>query len=68
MQIQHSKMHIIPLTTEIAVEAGMMKLPGISLADAVIAASARAAGASVVTNDPHFSRMGIEITGTRDFS
>jgi predicted nucleic acid-binding protein len=63
MQVQASKLEMIPLRPEIAVEAGLLKQTGISLADAIIAASARAAGASVVTNDPHFSRMGVETTG-----
>jgi predicted nucleic acid-binding protein len=63
MQVQGSKLQLIPLSAEIAVEAGMLKRPGISVADAIIAASARAAGAAVVTNDPHFSEMGIEVRG-----
>ncbi len=63
MQIQHSKLNLIPLTAEIAVDAGTIKRPGISVADAIIAASARSVGASVVTNDPYFSEMGIEVTG-----
>ena len=63
MQIQHSKLTLIPLTAEIAVDAGTIKRPGISVADAIIAASARSVGASVVTNDPHFSEIGVEVTG-----
>jgi predicted nucleic acid-binding protein len=63
MQIQHSKLDLIPLTAEIAVDAGIIKRPGISVADAIIAASARSVNASVVTNDPHFSEMGVVVTG-----
>jgi predicted nucleic acid-binding protein len=63
MQIQHSKLHLIPLTAEIAVDAGTMKRPGISVADAIIASSALSVGASVVTKDPHFSQMGVGVTG-----
>ena len=63
MQIQHSKLTLIPLTAEIAVDAGTIKRPGIPVADAIIAASARSVGASVVTNDPHFSEIGVEVTG-----
>jgi predicted nucleic acid-binding protein len=63
MQVLHSKLNVIPLSPEIAIHAGTLKLPGISVADAIIAASAASAGASVVTNDPHFSAMGVEITG-----
>ena len=63
IQVQGSKLQLIPLSAEIAVEAGMMKRPGISEADAIIAASAVSAGASVVTNDPHFNEMGVEVVG-----
>ena len=63
MQVLHSKLNVIPLTAEIAVDAGTIKRTGISMADAVIAASALSVGASVVTKDPHFSEMGVEVTG-----
>lgn len=63
MQVQGSKLSLVPLSAEIAVEAGMLKQPGISVADAIIAASAWAAGAAVVTNDPHFLEMGVEVSG-----
>lgn len=62
LQIQHSKLNLIPLTAEIAVDAGIIKRPGISVADAIIAASAGSVDASVVTNDPHFSEMGVDVT------
>jgi len=63
MQIRGSNLNIIPLIPEIAIEAGLLKQPGISIADAIIAASARSVGAAVVTNDPHFSAMGVEVSG-----
>jgi predicted nucleic acid-binding protein len=63
MQVQGSKLNIIPLTPEIAVEAGLLRQPGISVADAIIAASARAAGAAVVSNDSHFIEMGVDVRG-----
>jgi predicted nucleic acid-binding protein len=63
MQVQGSKLCLVPLSAEIAVEAGILKRQGISIADTIIAASARAAGAAVVTNDPHFPEMGIEVSG-----
>jgi predicted nucleic acid-binding protein len=63
MQIQHSKLNLIPLTAEIAVDAGTIKQQGISVSDAIIAASALSVGASVVTNDPHFAQMGIAVIG-----
>lgn len=62
MQVRGSHLNMIPLTPEIAVDAGTMKRPGISVADAIIAASAISVGASVVTNDSHFSEMGVEVT------
>ena len=65
MQIRGSNLNIIPLIPEIAVEAGLLKQPGISIADAIIAASARSVGAAVVTNDPHFSALGVEVNGYR---
>ena len=61
MQVLHSKLNVIPLSAEIAIRAGMLKRPGISVADAIIAASALSVKASVVTNDQHFSWMGIDV-------
>jgi len=63
MQVLHSKLNVIPLSAEIAIQAGTLKRPGISIADAIIAASALSVDASVVTNDPHFSQMGVEVIG-----
>jgi len=65
MQIRCSNLNIIPLIPEIAIEAGLLRQPGISIADAIIAASARSVGAAVVTNDPHFSALGVEVNGYR---
>ena len=62
MQVLHSKLNVIPLSAEIAIRAGILKRSGISIADAIIAASALSVDASVVTNDPHFSEMGLEVT------
>ena len=63
MQVQGSKLQLIPLSAKIAVEAGLMKRPGITVADTIIAASALSAGASVVTNDSHFAEKGIGVRG-----
>lgn len=65
MQVLHSKLNVIPLSAEIAIRAGTLMCPGISIADAIIAASALSVDASVVTNDSHFSEMGIDVTGYR---
>lgn len=62
-QIQSSKLNLIPLAPEIAVEAGLIKQQGISVADAIIAASAQSVGAVVITNDEHFTDMGVVVTG-----
>jgi predicted nucleic acid-binding protein len=61
MQILHSKMNAVSLTPEIAVKAGTTKRTGISVADAIIAASALSVNASVVTNDPHFAAMDVPV-------
>ena len=63
MQILHSKMKTVSLTPEIAMQAGTLKRPGISVADAIIAASALSVGASVVTSDPHIAAMGVHVIG-----
>ncbi|MDD1687253.1 PIN domain-containing protein [Methanoregula sp.] len=61
MQVQGSKLNLIPMSPEIAVDAGMLKRPGISVADVIIAATALSVGASVVTNDPHFTELGVGV-------
>lgn len=61
MQILHSKIQAVPLHPEIALHAGTLKQPGISIADAIVAASAVSVGASVVTSDPHFPEMGVDV-------
>ena len=63
MQVLHSKLNVIPLSAEIAIRAGTLKRPGISVADAIIAATALSVEAAVVTNDLHFSEMGIDVVG-----
>ena len=52
---------IIPVTISIALSSGSIKKPGISIADAIIASTAREMQAVVVTGDPHFSEMGMVI-------
>jgi len=63
MQVLHSKVQAVPLYPETAIRAGTLKRSGISVADAIIAASAISVGASVVTNDPHFFDLGVEVIG-----
>jgi len=59
--IINSGLTIIPVSIPIALSAGSLKNSGISLADAMIAATAIDLAAVVVTGDRHFSRMGIEV-------
>jgi predicted nucleic acid-binding protein len=61
MQILHSKISAIPLTAEIAIQAGILKKPGIPVADAIIGASALSVQATVVTQDPHFADMNVPV-------
>jgi predicted nucleic acid-binding protein len=56
-------LNAVPLTAEIAVDAGTIKRPGIFVADSVIAASARFFDASVVTNDPNFFAILVVVSG-----
>jgi predicted nucleic acid-binding protein len=60
-QILHSKLKVVPLSAELAVHAGVLKRPGIPVADAIIAASALSVHASVVSDDPHFSELDISV-------
>jgi predicted nucleic acid-binding protein len=59
MQIQGSKRQLVPLSSEITVEAGLLERPEISVTDMIIAAPAWSAGAAVVTNDPHFRQWAL---------
>lgn len=54
-------LNLISLNDEIAINAGFLKRHGISVADTLIAASALAIDATVVSNDPHFLDMGIPV-------
>lgn len=63
MQIQNSKLTVVPLSAEIAIDAGISKGKGISVDDAIIAATARSIGASVVTNDAHFLELHVPVIG-----
>ena len=56
-----SDLTIIPVTITIALTAGSIKKAGISVADAIIAATALEMSAIVVTGDKHFSEMGIDV-------
>jgi predicted nucleic acid-binding protein len=56
-----SDLSIIPVSVPIALSAGSIKKTGISLADAMIAATALEIDATVVSGDTHFSEMGVPI-------
>jgi predicted nucleic acid-binding protein len=57
--ILHTSLEIIPVDITIAISAGNLKKRKISLADAIIAASAVQVKATVVTNDTHFVELGV---------
>lgn len=56
-----SYLTIIPVSLSIAISAGRIKKSGISLADAIIAATALEMDCEVVSGDRHFSRMGVRV-------
>jgi len=62
LQIRNSKLTTIALNAEIAAEAGREMIPGISFHEAIIAASALAVGASVVTGNRALERMCVPVT------
>lgn len=55
----NTSLEIIPVDTDIAISAGNLKKHKISLADAIIAATALQVKATVVTNDTHFDELGV---------
>ncbi len=60
-KILYSSLHIIPVSSEIAITAGKMKQRDISLADTIIAASAKMVNATVVSGDHHFQELGVDL-------
>jgi len=62
-QILSSRMKILPLDESISLMAGIIKKPGISLADACIGATAQVHGLSVLSGDKHFDLMNIPRIG-----
>jgi predicted nucleic acid-binding protein len=55
----NTSLEIITVDTDIAISAGNLKKRKISLADAIIAATALQVKATVVTNDTHFDELGV---------
>jgi predicted nucleic acid-binding protein len=66
-----SKSHIIPLSEEIAVDAGRINasmkktIPGWGMADSIVLATARKNNAKVVTGDEHFKNLEEAVMITR---
>ncbi|MBN1165580.1 MAG: type II toxin-antitoxin system VapC family toxin [Methanospirillaceae archaeon] len=56
-----SSLRIIPVSSEIAIVAGMIKQKEISLADTIIVASAKQVNATVISGDPHFRELGVDL-------
>jgi predicted nucleic acid-binding protein len=61
--LQNTALEIIPVDVIIAISAGSLKKRKISLADAIIAATAVQVQATVVTNDTHFDELGVSRIG-----
>jgi predicted nucleic acid-binding protein len=57
--ILRSGLNIEPMTSETALEAGLLKCKhrDIPLGDCIIAATARITGARIVSDDPHFDEI-----------
>jgi predicted nucleic acid-binding protein len=55
-------LEFVPVSEEIGFLSGELAQshPGVPLGDAVIAATARGASAGVVTDDPHYSALGVK--------
>ena len=62
LQIRNSKLATIALNAEIAAEAGMRVIPGVSFHEAIIAATAGSVGASVVTGNRNLERTYVQVT------
>jgi predicted nucleic acid-binding protein len=58
-QIINSRMKTLPIDKKISLVAGMIKKPGISLADACIGATAQVHELTVLSGDKHFDQMKI---------
>ena len=59
----NTALEVVPVDVGIAISAGNLKKRKISLADAIIAATAVQVQATVVTNDTHFDELGVSRTG-----
>ncbi|WP_319580526.1 PIN domain-containing protein [uncultured Methanospirillum sp.] len=55
----NTALEVVPVDVNIAISAGNLKKRKISLADAIIAATAIQVQATVVTNDTHFDELGV---------
>jgi len=60
-QIKLSNLEVIAIDESVALRAGEYKVRAIPIADALIAASARSAGAKIVTDDRHFEGLDVEV-------
>ena len=59
--VMGSKLVVLPINVSTSLLAGEYKRRAIPIADALIAANAHEVGAKVVTDDPHFSKTGVEV-------
>ena len=58
--IMGSELKVLPINISTSLLAGKFK-KGIPLGDALIAANASEVGAKIITDDPHFSKTGVEV-------
>ena len=58
--IMGSELKVLPINISTSLLAGKFK-KGIPLGDALIAANASEVGAEIITDDPHFSKTGVEV-------
>jgi predicted nucleic acid-binding protein len=59
-KIMGSKLKVLPINIGTSLLAGKFK-KGIPLGDALIAANASEVGAKIITDDPHFSKIGVPV-------
>jgi ribonuclease VapC len=63
--LRQSRLKIVPMDGEIALQAGKYKLKPVPIADAIIAATAKVLNAKLVEDDEHFNGLGIELVNFR---
>ncbi len=60
-QLLASKLIFVPIDVELALKAGTYKKGGLSVVDSFVAATAVKTNSAVVTDDPGFAKIGVEV-------